>query len=81
MRLREFPFPFTTLVRGRSGERVVPAIHDRQTVRDFAVAAAELHGDRADGNVLRQLIQLSWPRDLDGECGVLGPQHLRHSVG
>jgi hypothetical protein len=40
--LGEFPSSVEKL-----GARAVPVIHDRQATRDFAIAVAELYGDRA----------------------------------
>ena len=40
--LEEFPSSVEKL-----GARAVPVIHDRQATRDFAIAVAELYGDRA----------------------------------
>src|SRR6516165_6703123 len=34
-------------IAGGEAHRVVPGLHDRQAVGNFAVAAAELNGDRA----------------------------------
>ena len=48
--LRECPFAIQDFgARAIEAHHVVPASHDRQAVRNFAVAAAELDGDRAVG--------------------------------
>src|SRR6267378_8194521 len=46
--LREFPFAIQDFVaRAVEPHGVIPALHDRQTVRHLAVASAELDRDRA----------------------------------
>jgi len=50
LRLREFPFAVPDFgARPIEPDRVVPALHDRQAVRNLAVTGAELDGDRAIG--------------------------------
>src|SRR5580704_6544155 len=55
LRLRECPFAAHDLrLRPIEAHRIVPAGHDRQAVRNFAVAAAELDRDRAVVAFLRR---------------------------
>ena len=50
LRLREFPLAVEDfLARAIEPHGVVPPLHDRQAVRNLAVAAAELDGDRCPG--------------------------------
>src|SRR5260370_40324116 len=47
LRLWEFPCAVEDFgSRAKEAHRVVPALHDRQAIGNFAVAAAELDGDR-----------------------------------
>src|SRR6266404_9524102 len=48
LRLGEFPCAIEDFrSRAKEAHRVVPALYDRQAIRNFAVATAELDGDRA----------------------------------
>jgi hypothetical protein len=48
LRLGEFPCAIEEFgSRAKEAHRIVPALYDRQAIRNFAVAAAELDGDRS----------------------------------